>query len=141
MPPIPSCWNIFEGGYKPSPADPVEKLGLFEKLYSPFLTLTKKWVEVIASSFLAAKVSSDWLYVFPYAIAPEIEVYNFHALSPATFEPVTVLNEAEAFNAVEAFRTFEGSRAKREEEEKKKQQEILDAVAKGYDETNSGLRY
>jgi FKBP-type peptidyl-prolyl cis-trans isomerase len=50
-------------------------------------------------------------------------------------------NEAEAFNAVEAFRTFEGARAKREEEEKKKQQEILDAVAKGYDETNSGLRY
>ena len=54
---------------------------------------------------------------------------------------VRVGNEAEAFNAVEAFRTFEGSRAKREEEEKKKQQEILDTVAKGYDETNSGLRY
>ena len=32
-------------------------------------------------------------------------------------------------------------RAKREEEERKKQQEILDTVAKGYEETQSGLRY
>ncbi|MFY9243960.1 MAG: peptidylprolyl isomerase [Polaribacter sp.] len=48
---------------------------------------------------------------------------------------------AEKFNAVEAFRTFEGSREKREAEEKAKQKELLDSIATGYDETASGLRY
>ena len=41
----------------------------------------------------------------------------------------------------EAFRTFEGSRDKREAEENAKQKELLDSVASGYDETKSGLRY
>ncbi|WP_298778096.1 peptidylprolyl isomerase [uncultured Polaribacter sp.] len=49
--------------------------------------------------------------------------------------------DAEAFNAVEAFRTFEGAREKREAEVKAKQKELLDSVAAGYDETASGLRY
>ena len=52
-----------------------------------------------------------------------------------SIEIIRVGTGAEAYNAVEAFRTFEGSRAKREEEEKKKQQEVLDTVALGYDET------
>ena len=56
-------------------------------------------------------------------------------------EIIRVGTDAEAYNAVEAFRTFEGSRAKREDEEKKKQQEVLDTVALGYDETTTGLRY
>ena len=58
-----------------------------------------------------------------------------------SIEIIRVGTDAEAYNAVEAFRTFEGSRAKREEEEKKKQQEVLDTVALGYDETTTGLRY
>ncbi|CAI8156587.1 MAG: putative peptidyl-prolyl cis-trans isomerase [Polaribacter sp. SA4-10] len=49
--------------------------------------------------------------------------------------------DAEKFNAVEAFRTFEGSREGREAEEKAKQKALLDSVAAGYDETDSGLRY
>ena len=49
--------------------------------------------------------------------------------------------DAEKFNAVEAFRTFEGSREGREAEEKAKQKALLDTVAAGYDETDSGLRY
>ena len=56
-------------------------------------------------------------------------------------EIIRVGEAAEKFNAVEAFRTFEGSREKREAAEKAKQQELLDTVAKGYDETPSGLRY
>ena len=58
-----------------------------------------------------------------------------------SIEILRVGTDAEAYNAVESFRTFEGLRAKREEEERKKQQEILDTVAKGYEETQSGLRY
>ena len=58
-----------------------------------------------------------------------------------SLEIIKVGDAAESFNAVEAFRTFEGSRAKREEEELAKQKELLDSVAAGYDETTSGLRY
>ncbi|GAB7256742.1 peptidylprolyl isomerase [Polaribacter sp. OB-PA-B3] len=58
-----------------------------------------------------------------------------------SLEIVRVGADAEAFNAVEAFRTFEGAREKREAEEKAKQKELLDSVAAGYDETKSGLRY
>ena len=58
-----------------------------------------------------------------------------------SIEIIRVGTDAEAYNAVEAFRIFEGSRAKREDEEKKKQQEVLDTVALGYDETTTGLRY
>ncbi|MCD8440418.1 peptidylprolyl isomerase [Tenacibaculum finnmarkense] len=56
-------------------------------------------------------------------------------------EIIRVGETAEKFNAVEAFRTFEGSREKREAAEKAEQAELLDTVAKGYDETPSGLRY
>ncbi len=49
--------------------------------------------------------------------------------------------KAEAFNAVEAFRVFEGSRAKRIEAERELRRAEMDQLAKGFDETASGLRY
>lgn len=58
-----------------------------------------------------------------------------------SIEIIRVGTGAEKFNAVEAFRTFEGSREAREAEEKAKQKALLDTVAAGYDETASGLRY
>lgn len=58
-----------------------------------------------------------------------------------SLEIVRVGEAAEKFNAVEAFRTFEGSRLKREEEAKKAMSAQMDKVAAGYDETPSGLRY
>lgn len=58
-----------------------------------------------------------------------------------TLEILRVGNEAEQWNAVENFRTFEGSREKRLAEEKAKQAAELDKVAAGFDETPSGLRY
>ncbi|MCB0473612.1 MAG: peptidylprolyl isomerase [Flavobacteriaceae bacterium] len=48
---------------------------------------------------------------------------------------------AEKFNAVEAFRTFEGSREKRQAAEKKAREEALEKVSSGFDKTPSGLRY
>lgn len=56
-------------------------------------------------------------------------------------EIIRVGEIAEKFNAVEAFRVFEGAREKREAEAKKAQQEQMDKIAAGYDETPSGLRY
>ncbi len=58
-----------------------------------------------------------------------------------SIEIIRVGEDAENFNAVEAFRTFEGAREKRLEEAKKAQQKLMDEVAAGYDETPSGLRY
>ncbi|MCO4821215.1 MAG: peptidylprolyl isomerase [Flavobacteriaceae bacterium] len=58
-----------------------------------------------------------------------------------TLEIIKVGAEAEAYNAVEAFRTFEGSREKRMAEEKATQNKELDKIAAGFDQTDSGLRY
>ena len=58
-----------------------------------------------------------------------------------TLEIVRVGDEAEAFNAVEAFRTFEGAREKRFAEEKAKAEVELEKLAKGFNKTESGLRY
>ncbi|MGB3775222.1 MAG: peptidylprolyl isomerase [Leeuwenhoekiella sp.] len=49
--------------------------------------------------------------------------------------------EAKDFNAVESFRTFEGSREKRILDEKKNAEAALDKIAAGFDKTDSGLRY
>jgi len=58
-----------------------------------------------------------------------------------TMEIVRVGAEAEAFNAVEAFRTFEGSREKRLAEAKAKADAEMDKIAAGFNKTDSGLRY
>ncbi len=61
-----------------------------------------------------------------------------------TMDTVTIIRQgadAEAWNAIEAFRTFEGSREKRIAEAKAAQDKALDAIAAGFDKTESGLRY
>ena len=58
-----------------------------------------------------------------------------------TLEIIRVGADAEAYNAVEAFRTFEGSRAKRLAEAKKAAEAELDKLATGFSKTESGLRY
>jgi len=54
---------------------------------------------------------------------------------------VRVGADAEGFNAVEAFRTFEGSREKRLAEESAAADAELDKIATGFNKTDSGLRY
>lgn len=58
-----------------------------------------------------------------------------------SLEIVRVGAEAEAYNAVEAFRTFEGSREKRLAAEKAAIEAELDKLATGFEKTESGLRY
>lgn len=58
-----------------------------------------------------------------------------------TLEIVRVGDEATKWNAVEAFRTFEGSREKRLAEDKANAEGALEKVAAGFDKTESGLRY
>jgi peptidyl-prolyl cis-trans isomerase A (cyclophilin A) len=58
-----------------------------------------------------------------------------------TIEIVRVGAEAEKWNAIEAFRTFEGSRLKRLDDAKKLAEETMEKLAAGFDKTESGLRY
>lgn len=67
------------------------------------------------------------------AIAQDDELSNI--------EIIRVGAEAESYNAVEAFRTFEGSREKRLAEAKLAANAELDKLATGFEKTNSGLRY
>ena len=56
-------------------------------------------------------------------------------------EIIRVGAAAEAFNEIEAFRTFEGSREQKIAEAKAKMDAELDKLAAGFDKTESGLRY
>ncbi len=58
-----------------------------------------------------------------------------------SIEIVRVGETAEQFNAIEAFRTFEGARAQRIAAEREARKAELDKLAAGFDETESGLRY
>jgi peptidyl-prolyl cis-trans isomerase A (cyclophilin A) len=58
-----------------------------------------------------------------------------------TLEIVRVGEEAQKWNAVEAFRTFEGSRAKREATERAEAEAKMEKLAAGFEKTESGLRY
>ncbi len=58
-----------------------------------------------------------------------------------TLEIIRVGAEAENFKAVEAFRTFEGSREKLMAAENESREAELDKLAAGFDKTDSGLRY
>ncbi|MHA3788966.1 peptidylprolyl isomerase [Flavobacterium hauense] len=56
-------------------------------------------------------------------------------------EIIRVGEEAQKWNAIEAFRTFEGSREKRVAEAKKQAEEAMEKLAAGFEKTESGLRY
>lgn len=58
-----------------------------------------------------------------------------------SIEIVRVGEEAQKWNAVEAFRVFEGARERRVTEQKAAAEEALEKVAAGFERTESGLRY
>lgn len=97
------------------------------------------------SQFFITHVATPWLdgkhTVFGNVVEGQDVVDAVAQGDEMSIEILRVGEDAENWNEVEAFRTFEGARAKREEEEKRKQRELLDKVAAGFDETESGLRY
>ncbi|WP_445719581.1 peptidylprolyl isomerase [Flavobacterium sp.] len=98
------------------------------------------------SQFFITHVPTNWLdgkhTVFGHVIEGQDvvdAVEGDDALE--SIEIIRVGDEAQKWNAVEAFRTFEGSRAKRIAEQKKMAEEALEKLAAGFQKTESGLRY
>jgi FKBP-type peptidyl-prolyl cis-trans isomerase len=58
-----------------------------------------------------------------------------------TIEIIAVGDAAEKFNAIEAFRTFEGAREKKIMEQKKLAEKELNDLSAGFQKTERGLRY
>ena len=58
-----------------------------------------------------------------------------------TLEIIREGEDARNWNAIEAFRTFEGSREKRIAQAKQDAEEAMEKLAAGFDKTESGLRY
>lgn len=56
-------------------------------------------------------------------------------------EILRVGDEAKNWNAIEAFRLFDGSRTQRIQEELNRKNEEIDSLSKGFEKTSSGLRY
>ncbi|WP_405225826.1 peptidylprolyl isomerase [Dokdonia sp. Asnod1-B02] len=98
------------------------------------------------TQFFITHIPTDWLdgkhTVFGNVVEGQ-EVVNAVAQGDemTKIEIIRVGAEAEAWNAVEAFRTFEGSRTKRVEEERAAQAAEIEALATGFETTASGLRY
>ena len=98
------------------------------------------------SQFYITHIPTDWLdnkhTVFGYVVEGQ-DVVDAVAQDDVleTLEIVRVGEEAEKWNAVEAFRTFEGSRAKRESAEREAGEAKMEELAAGFEKTESGLRY
>lgn len=98
------------------------------------------------SQFFITHVETSWLdnkhTVFGKVVEGQ-DVVDAIAQGDAldTLEIIRKGEDAQNFNAVEAFRTFEGAREKRLAEEKQAREAELDKLASGFKKTDSGLRY
>lgn len=97
------------------------------------------------SQFFITHVATPWLdgkhTVFGSVVEGQEVVDSVQQDDEMRVKIIRIGNDAEKWNAVEAYRVFEGARKLREEEIKRKKEEQLDEVSAGYDKTPSGLRY
>ncbi|MFM1807947.1 MAG: hypothetical protein RLZZ242_672 [Bacteroidota bacterium] len=98
------------------------------------------------SQFFITHVPTPWLdnkhTVFGFVVDGQSVVDRItQGDAIATIEIVRQGAEAAQWNAVEAFRTFENSRAQREQAERDAREQALERLAAGFEKTSSGLRY
>ncbi|NND51706.1 MAG: peptidylprolyl isomerase [Flavobacteriaceae bacterium] len=98
------------------------------------------------SQFFITHIATPWLdgnHTVFGKVQEGQEVVNAIAQNDVleNLEILRIGEEALNFNAVEAFRQFEGSRQKRLEEEKLAKEAQLEKIASGFNKTDSGLRY
>lgn len=98
------------------------------------------------SQFFITHIPTDWLdnkhTVFGHVVEGQ-DVVDAVAQGDEiqSIEIIREGEEAKNWNAVEAFRVFEGSRAKREAKVKEEAEAKMEKLAAGFDKTDSGLRY
>jgi peptidyl-prolyl cis-trans isomerase A (cyclophilin A) len=98
------------------------------------------------SQFFITHVPTNWLdgkhTVFGHVVEGQEVVDTVEGDDALeSIEIIRIGDEAKNWNAIEAFRTFEGSRAQRIAEQKKMAEEALEKLAAGFQKTESGLRY
>ncbi len=98
------------------------------------------------SQFFITHIPTDWLdnkhTVFGHVVEGQ-DIVDAVAQGDVldTLEIIRVGEEAEKWNAIEAFRTFEGARQKRIAAEKEAAEAKMEQLGAGFDKTESGLRY
>ncbi len=126
----------------------------FEDEFHPTLKHDKPGVLSMANSgpgtngsqFFITHVPTNWLdgkhTVFGSVVEGQDVVDNITQGDLIdSLEIVRLGDEAKTWNAVEAFRVFEGSRLKRIEDAKKQAEATMEKLAAGFEKTASGLRY
>ena len=126
----------------------------FEDEFHPTLKHDKPGVLSMANSgpgtngsqFFITHVPTNWLdgkhTVFGSVVEGQDVVDNITQGDLIdSLEIVRLGDEAMTWNAVEAFRIFEGSRLKRIEDAKKQAEATMEKLAAGFEKTASGLRY
>ncbi|WP_024768822.1 peptidylprolyl isomerase [Aquimarina macrocephali] len=98
------------------------------------------------SQFFITHVETSWLdgkHTVFGKVVEGLEIVNTIEQGDEieSIEIQRVGTEAESFNAVETFRSFNGAKAEREAAARKKTDDLLEELAAGFEKTDSGLRY